>query len=108
MQLVTLPWEQAQYLRRLPAGLYLGEGCNLYQEDASLAAIEEGSFSAYRWEGQCFAPLAVERPFQPAALTREPLAAAPLEAPTLRELFLGGGSGPSPGSGFPSPRRRAL
>lgn len=90
IQLVTLTWEQAQYLRRLSGGLYLGAGCNLYEENGRVSCVEAGSFSYFHWTGKAFERHQVERPFRPAALTLEPLKTPPFSSPYLSELSLGG------------------
>lgn len=80
VRIVTLRWEQALQLRQLASGLYLGDGCSLYELDGHLLAIQPGVHPAWRWNGDCFMPIQVGQPNAPAAaLTLSPLSAPPLE-----------------------------
>lgn len=52
--IVTLRWEQAQYLRRLNGALYLGDGCDLYWQDGTVRCAQEGRWQAQKWTGSSF------------------------------------------------------
>ncbi|MBR3797248.1 MAG: beta-galactosidase [Clostridia bacterium] len=87
--IVTLTWDQARFLRRLGGDMYIGENVNLYLDGGELTAIEDGSFSCYRYTGNSFERIDVIREFSPAQLTLTPVC-EPFPPPHVRELELGG------------------
>lgn len=90
--IVTLTWEQARYARKLSGTLYVGEGCDLYEDQGTICAAEEGSFSFRVWNGTAFEISGVSRPFHPASVTMEPLDMPPfpLKNEYEAELHMGG------------------
>ncbi len=49
-RIVTLTWNEAQYLRKLDGTVYLGEdGCDLYLKDGKLNAVRTGRFEVQQW-----------------------------------------------------------
>lgn len=55
IQIVTLTWEQAGFLRRLVGGravqgkIYIGQGCDLYEMDGCIRSAEDGKFTYQCW-----------------------------------------------------------
>lgn len=91
VNIVTLTWQQAKYLRRLEGELYLGEGCDLYMQDGSLKAVQEGAHTYYHWqEGVGFEQGCVGKPCVQAMLERESIEQLPFTSPYLEELLIGG------------------
>ena len=90
--IVTLPMEQARYLRRLEGKLYLGAGCDLYLCGGQLKAVQEGDFEAFRWETDEFLPVSSGQRAENAlpGLAMEELREAPFVPPYGEELQLGG------------------
>lgn len=89
IRIVTLTFDQARFLRRLNGEIVIGDGCNLYAPDGEIAAIEDGSFSYFRYAGGRFDAVHVQREFNPAVLTLEPVS-EPFVPPYVQELNLGG------------------
>lgn len=87
--IVTLSWDEARYLRRLPQGLYLGEGADVYACAGEICCAREGSFTYYKWTGETFEPHFVEKSFREAALTLEP-EPRPFDPDCPEELSIGG------------------
>ena len=87
-RIVTLPAEQAGFLRRLNGQIYVGLGCNLYWMDGELQCVEDGSFAFAVWEGDRFETKAVNRRFIPATLMMEDVV-EPFAPPYVEELNLG-------------------
>ena len=88
-KLVVLPPEQALYLRKLSGKLYLGDGCDLYEYNGELCAVQGGSFRYRVWNGNSFDGYTVEQPFEQAVLTAGETE-EPFEPPYLRELTMNG------------------
>ena len=89
LQLVVLAPQQALYLRRLSGKLFLGEDCDLYEENGEPCAAAPGSFAYFAWDGRGFIRREVQRPFHQAVLTVEPME-EPFTPPYLRELAMNG------------------
>ena len=89
VRIVTLTFDQARFLRRLSGEIIAGDGCNLYALGGEIAAVEDGSFSYFRYADGCFVPVHVHRDFQSAQLTLEPVS-EPFAPPYGEELHLGG------------------
>lgn len=89
IRLVVLPFGEAIYARKLSDGLYIGDKCDLYEDNGTLCAVQEGSFRYKRWNGDGFEECEVERAFSPAELKATPVA-EPFEPPYMRELTMNG------------------
>lgn len=92
MTIVTLTWEQALYIRKLSDTIYIGEACDLYEENGKLCAVQEGSFSYRKWNGVEFETFHVNRPFCQAAVSFECVNVPPFKIPEEyeAELNIGG------------------
>lgn len=96
--IVTLTWEEANYLRRLDciqeadhgSCLYLGEECDLYCCDGKLCCVQPGKHVYYRWDGKKFLPCSIGEPADEPKIAWQPVLEAPFELPYEGELQIGG------------------
>ena len=70
---VTLPFAQALYLRKLNGQVVLGDGCDVYTADNQIHAVQPGNFAYSVWNGTQFVQHSVQKHFSPAVLQAEPL-----------------------------------
>lgn len=54
VKIVTFTPEQAQYVRKLPGGIYVGGGCDLYECGGEICSAQDGGFSYMKWNGEGF------------------------------------------------------
>jgi len=54
IKLVVLNLNQAAYLRKLSGEIYLGDSCDVYEYEGEIQAVQNGNFSYYKWDGNCF------------------------------------------------------
>ncbi len=90
LRIVTLPWDRARFARKLGGVLYVGDGCDLYEQDGRILSVEGGEYRYVRWTGDTFAEQADGEPKQAARLTVTPLREQPLHSPYEEELHIGG------------------
>ena len=90
IRVVTLTWEQAQYLRRLEGEIYLGDGCDLYVYEGGLRSVQEGEYTCYRWNGEEFDSFVIGHPVGACSAVWEEIRTAPFEPPYGKELHMGG------------------
>ena len=88
--IVTLHFQDALYLRRLKGGIYLGKGCDLYEKDGEILAVEEGSFEYYHWNENHFENVFVQRKYNKPKLTVERVENLPYSPEYIEELQIGG------------------
>ena len=89
LQIVTVTWEEALYLRKLDHEVYIGEHCDLYREDGKITSIGGQSFAYRKWDGNAWIRREEVREEQQAVLSEE-IVPEPF-APTYEtELNLGG------------------
>ena len=72
-RVVTLTYEQAKYARKLNGTLYIGDGCNLYEDNGEIICAEDGSNSYEMWNGNGLEKYETKSDFENAVLTLEPL-----------------------------------
>lgn len=90
IRIVTLPWEKAVYLRKLDGKIYLGEGCDLYETDGEIRAVQDGDYSYFAWKEQReFVHVVKKRPFVQAQVCFEDVK-EPFTPVYIGELELGG------------------
>ncbi|MBE5961662.1 MAG: glycoside hydrolase family 35 [Lachnospiraceae bacterium] len=88
--IVTISWEQARFARKLSGNLYIGKGCDLYEMDGELKAVEEGEFHYEKWNGTEFETSTIGK-MPPALVVRfEEVDEKPFTPEYQDELFLGG------------------
>lgn len=102
--IVTLKWEEAEYLRRLESiqetegikeadcisGLYLGDGCDLYICSGKLCCMQPGMHTYYRWDGEKFQAGFIRTPVKEPEVVWQQIEKAPYEIPYEEELQIGG------------------
>ncbi|MBQ3427468.1 MAG: beta-galactosidase [Clostridia bacterium] len=89
IKIVTLSPEQADHIRRIDGEIYIGIGCNLYKPEESIEAVEDGSYSYLKWNGNDFDRYDIDIPFENAELCIE-AAEQPFKPKYPRELEIGG------------------
>ncbi len=94
IRLVTLGWEESQYLRRLEGkdkkGLYLGNGCDLYMHNGQILSMERGTYTCYEWNGEEFCPFIVDAAEGEAEVVSREVENPPFEPYYGEELKIGG------------------
>ena len=55
--IVTVPFENAKYMRKLNGTVYIGGGCNLYEENGQIHSVEDGEYICQKWNGSEFETL---------------------------------------------------
>lgn len=90
VRIVTLPFGEAVYLRRIDGRIYLGNGCNLYGMDGEIHAVQEGSFGYCLWDGERFEEFFTEREYQPPRMEAESVECPPFVHEYMEELQIGG------------------
>jgi len=71
IRIVTLTREEAVYARKLSGCLYIGCSCDLYEVDGNIHAVQEGSYSYYKWNCDHFDKFEVTRDFHKAEVVFE-------------------------------------
>lgn len=90
VHIVTLPFSEAEKLRRLDGELYIGNNCDLYIEDGEIKSAQDGDFSYKKWNGRDFDEYKVSVDFTPFEAVSEPCGKPDFDMPYLYELQLGG------------------
>ena len=57
--IVTVPFENAKYMRKLNGTVYIGGGCNLYEENGQIHSVEDGEYICQKWNGSEFETLKI-------------------------------------------------
>lgn len=88
-RIITVPLEQAVYLRKLDGKVILGENCDIYLQEDNLQAVQPGNYAYLLWTENGFERHEVKRSFNPAQLRLTPCM-EPFEPAYPEELDLGG------------------
>lgn len=88
-RIVTLPFNEAEKLRRLDGELYIGNNCDLYIEDGEIKSAQDGGFSYKKWNGRDFDEYKASVDFTPFEAVSEPCGKPDFDMPYLYELQLG-------------------
>lgn len=88
--IVTIPFEQAKYMRKLSGTVYIGGGCDLYEENGKIYSAQDGEFECMRWNGSEFEKFTVNQPLRETNVTIENIETAPFEPKYKEELQIGG------------------
>ena len=89
IKIVTLDYDKARFARKLMGTLYIGGGCDLYEENGSIYSAENGEFECEKWNGIGFENFTVSQPVNQANVTIED-AEKPFEPKYIEELSIGG------------------
>lgn len=89
IQIVTLTWEEAKYMRKLSDKLYIGTKCDIYETEEGICAVQPGSYAYKLWNGKFFEEYEVSKDSNPANATFEDVQ-EPFEPQYVKELNLEG------------------
>lgn len=89
IRVVSLDYKLAKSTRKLAGTLYIGENCDLYEENGEILTVGEGEFDCVKWNGERFDHFTVSRPVSQAKVTIED-AEKPFEPKYIEELQIGG------------------
>ncbi len=90
IQIVTIKWELARYLRKLEDKVYLGAECDLIYKDGAVCAAEPGEHTYFSWNGSAFEKKTTGKPYNQAEVSIVPVDGIPFEPKFMEELQLGG------------------
>lgn len=88
--IVTVPFENAKYMRKLNGTVYIGGGCNLYEENGQIHSVEDGEYICQKWNGSEFETLKIGRLAKQSNVEITGVENAPFEPKYKEELCIGG------------------
>ena len=88
--IVTVPFENAKYMRKLNGTVYIGGGCNLYEENGQIHAVEDGEYICQKWTGSEFETLKLGQSAKQSNVEITGVENAPFEPKYKEELCIGG------------------
>lgn len=90
IKIVTIPFEYAKYMRKLSGKVYIGDRCNLYEENGKIVSVEDGEFKCCKWNGNEFEKFTINQPTKKTEVIIEDIADEPFTPPYIEELNIGG------------------
>lgn len=88
--IVTVPFENAKYMRKLNGTVYIGGGCNLYEENGQIHSVEDGEYICQKWNGSEFETLKIGQSAKQSNVEITGVENAPFEPKCKEELCIGG------------------
>lgn len=88
--IVTVPFESAKYMRKLNGTVYIGGGCNLYEENGQIHSVEDGEYICQKWNGSEFETLKIGQSAKQSNVEITGVENAPFEPKYKEELCIGG------------------
>ena len=88
--IVTVPFENAKYMRKLNGTVYIGGGCNLYEENGQIHSVEDGEYICQKWNGCEFETLKIGQSAKQSNVEITGVENAPFEPKYKEELCIGG------------------
>lgn len=88
--IVTVPFENAKYMRKLNGTVYIGGGCNLYEENGQVHSVEDGEYICQKWNGSEFETLKIGQSAKQSNVEITGVENAPFEPKYKEELCIGG------------------
>lgn len=88
--IVTVPFENAKYMRKLNGTVYIGGGCNLYEENGQIHSVEDGEYICQKWNGSEFETLTIGQSAKQSNVEITGVENAPFEPKYKEELCIGG------------------
>ena len=88
--IVTVPFENAKYMRKLNGTVYIGGGCNLYEENGQIHSVEDGEYICQKWNGSEFETLTIVQSAKQSNVEITVVENAPFEPKNKEELCIGG------------------
>ena len=90
IQIVTLTWDEARFLRKLEGEVYIGEDCDLLWKEEKVVAATPGVHHYYSWVSNGFERFETGREYNPAEITITPVEQIPFEPKYMEELQIDG------------------
>lgn len=90
IKIITVPFDRAKYMRKLSGVVYIGDDCNLYEENGKIMSVEDGEFECLRWNGAEFEKFTVNQPIGKTEVVIEDIPDEPFIPPYVEELNIGG------------------
>ena len=88
--IVTVPFENAKYMRKLNGTVYIGGGCNLYEENGQIHSVEDGEYICQKWNESEFETLTIGQSAKQSNVEITGVENAPFEPKYKEELCIGG------------------
>lgn len=88
--IVTVPFENAKYMRKLNGTVYIGGGCNLYEENGQIHSVEDGGYICQKWNGSEFETIKIGQSAKQSNVEITGVENAPFEPKYKEELCIGG------------------
>ena len=88
--IVTVPFENAKYMRKLNGTVYIGGGCNLYEENGQIHSVEDGEYICQKWNGSEFETHTIDQSAKQSNVEITVVENAPFEPKYKEELCIGG------------------
>lgn len=88
--IVTVPFENAKYMRKLNGTVYIGGGCNLYEENGQIYSVEDGEYICQKWNGSEFETVKIGQSAKQSNVEITGVENAPFEPKYKEELCIGG------------------
>ena len=88
--IVTVLFENAKYMRKLNGTVYIGGGCNLYEENGQIHSVEDGEYICQKWNGSEFETLKIGQSAKQSNVEITGVENAPFEPKYKEELCIGG------------------
>lgn len=88
--IVTVPFENAKYMRKLNGTVYIGGGCNLYEENGQIHSVEDGEYICQNWNGSEFETIKIGQSAKQSNVEITGVENAPFEPKYKEELCIGG------------------
>lgn len=88
--IVTVPFENAKYMRKLNGTVYIGGGCNLYEENGQIHSVEDGEYICQKWNGSEFETVKIIQSAKQSNVEITGVGNAPFEPKYKEELCIGG------------------
>ena len=88
--IVTVPFENAKYMRKLNGTVYIGGGCNLYEENGPIHSVEDGEYICQKWNGSEFETVKIVQSAKQSNVEITGVENAPFEPKYKEELCIGG------------------
>ena len=88
--IVTVPFENAKYMRKLNGTVYIGGGCNLYEENGQIHSVEDDEYICQKWNESEFETLKIGQSAKQSNVEITGVENAPFEPKYKEELCIGG------------------
>ena len=88
--IVTVPFENAKYMRKLNGTVYICGGCNLYEENGQIYSVEDGEYICQKWNGSEFETLTIVQLAKQSNVEITVVENSPFEPKYKEELCIGG------------------